>query len=235
MQKALETAQNLNSGHNTVPLTRDKKLENFVLESLKSHASDLRDKVLIRYDKLCKEADGRKDATLAEPYLEAEIRVRRFKDELNLCEFWDHFLIMKKEISGICDDFIGKLAEHHKSSPKKKPRAGRTMLPYDTTSPPSNSRQAITRELIARFDNIKSKNNYLFSESQFNEIKASYAYVYAFDERRDGILAREFPFAMAHDVLCAIKARKEGLISMTRDTADFSTFSGKLLQVSVRD
>lgn len=234
MQKALETAQNLNSGHNTVPLTRDKKLEKFVLESLKSHASDLRDKVLIRYDKLCKETDGRKDAILAEPYLEAEIRVRRFKDELNLCDFWDHFLIMKKEISAICDDYIGKLAEHHKSSPKKKLRTGRTMLPYDTTSPPLNSRQTIIRELIARFDVIKPK-NYLFSESQFNEIKASYAYVYAFDERRDGILAREFPFAMAHDVLCAIKARKEGPISMTRSTADFSTLSGKLLQVSVRD
>ena len=45
----------------------------------------------------------------------------------------------------------------------------------------------------------------------------------------------DFPFCMAHDALCAIKARKDGAVSITQESADLLTISSKLLQAPVRD
>lgn len=231
MQKAAERQQNFNSGSNMNPFDREQGLGKFVLDSLKRGAKRLRDDILIQYENLCKDADNKKDTDLARPYQEAQERIKHFRDELHIPRFYEQFETMKIDVRNLCDEFIRKLGEYYRKSPKK-PRIGQNVLSYDSPTASSVSRQELIRSFVVRFMAIKSD---LYTENLYKEVKASYAYVYAFESRPDGMLAREFPFCMAHDALCAIKARKDGAVSITQESADLLTISSKLLQAPVRD
>ena len=67
----------------------------------------------------------------------------------------------------------------------------------------------------------------------FELVAASYAYWFSHrGDSRFPFLSMEFPFAVAHQEICLIKALKTGLVATTRDYDDFRLIHGSLVKAS---
>ncbi|THH11616.1 hypothetical protein EW145_g546 [Phellinidium pouzarii] len=236
MQKSDEQQRNLMSGYNTAHRSRPKKLGTFVLESLKRSGEALQKAALIEYDNLCDRAERspRKDPDLVKPYTDAITLAQQIKGTIGVSGFIDELRKVEEFVKGLCDQFVTEVGEHHGKtrSPRKNSRTfSSDSMPSTMSSTATKSKlAAIKHRFAAKFAEGPSDMMTFWLPETAKDIMASYAYHHA--SGRGGKLAKEFPFAVAHETLCAIKAKKEGIVSSTREFADYTVLHGGLVRSS---
>lgn len=231
MQKAEEMQRTSMRVDNARPLSRPAKLKRFILDIVKDAGETLQNELLSDYEKQCKKAMARKDSALIQPFETAErwangmaaSRTDVFKKDLDA---------IKVHVERCYEEYCSRLHDHQNQSPKKP---GRMPIPAQRTpsltgAESKNQRPMIIRDVALTFS--QNPPNISLPPTSIDEIKASYAYKFAFEKSSSGVRATDFPFDVAHMRLCSIKAATEGLVSSTREYADFLITHGKLLQVA---
>lgn len=234
MQKSEESQRNRMSGYNQPSASRPLHLGRFVLDTLWDSGKQVRDDILCRYEKLCKEAAYKKDPDLVEPFRFRKQWAHDFAKEHGSSVFVDEINLIQTYVQQLYDRYVRSLSEYRNSSPRKlSSLSGISSFNAVNNSYSSpKHRRAIVHGLAVEFQ--KGPNIRHLPEAE--DVKASYAYIHGFnkDPTGHGILAKEFAFDVAHEHLCAIKAKKEGRVSMTREFADYTTVHGRFIQDPAR-
>ncbi|KAH8119803.1 RNA dependent RNA polymerase-domain-containing protein [Phellopilus nigrolimitatus] len=235
MQTSEERKKNMNKDTYTVPIERPKDFGKFVLDALRTKGEELQNTAIREYEEMCDNADQRKDADLAAPFNSALKWAKTLKDERGVTSPMDNLDRIKAFVEGLCELYRTKLGQHFASSPVKGATYKRKVT-YERAASSNGSLEssaaklrALKRDITSEFVDGPDELPYLLPET-VDQLKASYAYIYGFE--KGGKLGPQFAFNVAHDTLCAIKAKKEGRVSFTREAADYAISSGNLLKAS---
>ncbi|KAI5121840.1 hypothetical protein M0805_003273 [Coniferiporia weirii] len=239
MQKSDEQQRLLMSGYNSTRRSRPKGLGPFVLDSLKHSGEALHKAALVDYEKLCEQAEhwNWKDPDLVKYWSDTKLWSTRMKDVAGFSGLLDDIRKMETFVEKLCDEYIVGVGDHHgkSRSPKKTSRTFSSDSAVSTTSNITRSRSlaAVKHEFTAKFDEGTLHVVSFVPPEMAKQVMASYAYYYA-SSKASRKLATEFPFTVAHETLCALKAKKEGVVSATREFADYTVLHSNLLKSSAR-
>ena len=185
---------------------RPSNMRKFVMDYLHDQASKEQEEWFKRIDTLFETVPRSVlDEDLAAPY----------KKAVELASKWETVEKndrMKRELKELEDHVARSYSEHRsqlissprkvKSSPSKGKSASFTDLPIEV-------RQDKIRKISKQFASFPLPDQFLMADEEIARIRASYAYVYDFDQRKYNGKSNftRFPFDVAMRELCAIKAR----------------------------
>lgn len=212
------------SNRNTV--TRSRKLGPFILDKLKTKGDQLKQEAFKEYDRKCAALNQVqwRDEALFRPWQEFDEHANMLAEKYRVSVCLEDRKRIMDFVERLCEEYIKKLGNHFGSSPKKAIRSS-SRASGERNSDPSTIRQ----EFSARFHEGLSAQFNLFPSHARKDVVASYAVHYA--SRCSGKLGPEFPFVVALDSLCAMKAKASGgSIACTREFSGYSLLNGNLLR-----
>ena len=198
------------------PITRDRHLPPFILDTLLDAGEKLKTKHLAAYGCLGDNLDRRKDDDLCRPFRDAHDKARLAADAgfpylLNeLEDIKDHVKAVHKSWCATCAD---------KKSPRKKGSSPQKKKKERSFSGNEDRMGNVTRRFAHGPANI-------VHTSCIDEVKASYAYY----EYHKDYSPDYFAFCVAFKDLTVIKARAVGQIGVTLSFSEHMTISGPQLR-----
>lgn len=130
---------------------------------------------------------------------------------------------MKGELK-MLEDHVAKCYSSHRAQLQISPRKGKASPSKGNsfTDLPIEVRQDKIRMMSRQFVSFPAPNQFLMCEEEVARIRASYAYVYDFNQRKYNFPQNytRFPFDVAMRELCAIKARKRRFKPVSGDFYD---------------
>jgi hypothetical protein len=178
----------------------------FVMDYLYDQASREQGSWLVRVDKHFESVPRiGLDEDLAAPYKTAVELAERWETE----EKTDR---KKRELKEL-EDHVARSYSEHRGQLTNSPRKGKGSPSRGKSSSftdlPIEVRQDKIRRISKQFATFPAPGQFLMAEEEVARIRASYAYVYDFDQRRYYGMSNftRFPFDVAMRELCGIKAR----------------------------
>lgn len=189
---------------NEANVRRPPTLGKFIMDELHKHADTKSKHWMVQLDDLFINNRGpvRLDNELAAPWYDALAMANRWKVQENNDRMLSDLEKIRKHVEAVYVAHRGEMTSPRK--PGKPDRSG-------FTSMSTVSRQDTMRNLSKRFAASPSPDDLLMSKDEIARVRASYAYVYDWEQRKERLPGfTRFPWDMAMRELCAIKARATG-------------------------
>ncbi|KAF9485277.1 hypothetical protein BDN70DRAFT_627571 [Pholiota conissans] len=182
---------------------RPRQLGHFIMDDLYKQADEQNKVWNVRLDEHFKTTfSAKRDEDLAAPWDEALARAKRWKSEENVERAFSDLEKIRKHVEVMYTahrEMASSPRKPSKGSPKKD-KLGFTVMPIEV-------RQDKMREMSRRFASLPLPSEVLMAKEEISRIRASYAYVYDFNQKRDKGGFTRFPWDVAMRELGAIKAR----------------------------